>query len=188
MECTIILCRQCTDVEIDSSRLLLENFSSEDLYWNAQKKIQQVYYEYQEEGKIHNPYSQEMREQGSIRRGDLEGLEKSLRESYVGEAGRLAKDPLRDIKNKSIVVITLACRSAIAGGIHPEIAFSVSDAYIQRIEEMSNYSEVATAARQAEIYYTTLVQQHLNSRDKNPLVVRCRAIVQRCLQPFRAGF
>ena len=37
-------------------------------------------FEYQESGKVHNPYAQELREHDSIRRGDLKGLRESIDE------------------------------------------------------------------------------------------------------------
>lgn len=181
VECLLMLFQHCADEVMDSSRLVLENMYSKELYVNAQKKVQQIHFEYREEGKIHNPYSQELREQGSIQRGDLEGLKKSFQETYVGEVGTLAKDSLRSIKNNAIIVIALACRSAIAGGIHPEIAFSVSDAYIQRIEELKNYSEVLTTGLQAEIYYTQLVREHLEQKKQSSLMIKCKAEISRRL-------
>lgn len=70
----------------------------------------------------HNPYDQEMREFGSIENGDLIQLEKSLQEDYDGTIGTLAKDPLRNLKNLGIVLVTLASRAAIRGGLSPEIS------------------------------------------------------------------
>lgn len=55
----------------------------------------------------HNPYDQEMREQESIRRGDIEALKLCWEEKYEGSIGVLAPDPLRSLKNIAIGVITL---------------------------------------------------------------------------------
>ena len=91
-------------------------------------------FEKQELGTLHNPYDQEIREFTSIEYGDIETLRKSLEENYAGEIGTLAADPLRNAKNRGIVVIALASRAAIRGGVLPETAFSLSDTFIQRIE------------------------------------------------------
>ena len=49
----------------------------------------------------------------------------------MGKVGTLAADPLRHEKNMAIVLVVLGCRSAIAGGLLPEVAFSMSDASTQ---------------------------------------------------------
>ena len=71
---------------------------------------------------IHPPYEQELRELHCIENGDLELLEKTIPQSYDDSYNAiLAKNPIRHIKNLGIVVVTLACRAAIRGGIDPEI-------------------------------------------------------------------
>lgn len=56
-------------------------------------------------------------------------------------------DPLRQAKNLDIVLITLAGRSAIQGGLLPEIAFSMPDAFIQRAKELTNLGEAQALGR-----------------------------------------
>lgn len=50
---------------------------------------------------------------------------------------------LRQDKNLAIVQVALACRAAMEGGLSPEIAYPLSDRYIQRIEACANASQVA---------------------------------------------
>lgn len=50
---------------------------------------------------------------------------------------------LRQDKNLAIVQVALACRAAMEGGLSPEIAYSLSDRYIHRIEACANASQVA---------------------------------------------
>lgn len=147
----------------------------------VQEKLDHVYDNYSAQGKVHNPYAQEEREQDSIRRGDLESLRKSFQETYVGEVGTLAKNPLRHSKNIAITLIALSSRSAIAGGIPPEIAYSLSDAYVLQVEELLHADEVIALARQAETHYATLVRDHINGMQKNALVTRCKEEVAKRL-------
>lgn len=147
----------------------------------VREKLDDVYSSYNEQGKVHNPYSQEEREQDSIRRGDLESLCQSFRETYVGEVGTLAKNPLRHSKNIAITLIALSSRSAIAGGIPSEIAYSLSDAYVLQVEELLYVDEVTALARQAEVHYATLVRDHINGMQKNTLVTKCKEEVEKRL-------
>lgn len=105
---------------------------------DTKESISEVIFQSQERGLPHNPYDQEKREMDSIRKGNVQMLQKSLQETYLGEVGKLSKDELRQAKNIAICVIVLASRAAIEGGLLPEEAFSMVDAYILRIEEMTN--------------------------------------------------
>ena len=50
--------------------------------------------------------------------------------------------PMRREKNMAIVQVTLTCRAAIEGGLHPEIAYPLSDLYIRRIEECRSSTQL----------------------------------------------
>lgn len=49
-------------------------------------------------------------------------------------------DPLRQAKDEAIVATTLVTRAAIRGGMIPEAAYSLSDYYIQAVENGTRYS------------------------------------------------
>lgn len=53
-------------------------------------------------------------------------LKKTMEEDYTGTIGTLASTPLRDCQNLAIVLITLASRAAMEGGVLPEIAYTLS--------------------------------------------------------------
>lgn len=173
----LMLFESLTGQELDPSSLWLGSFCDADLIQDMNRTCQQVIFSYQEENLPHNPYSQEQREQDAIRTGDLDALEASFREVYLGKVGTLSGSPLRHTKNLAIVLITLACRSAIAGGLLPEIAFSMSDAFIQRAEALRSEGKVVALARQAEIEYCQRVRALKGGGSRNPLVSHCKELV-----------
>lgn len=126
---------------------------------DIQKDFTQEFFYAQEHTRKHNPYDQEIREYTSIRNGDLEQLERSKSETYEGHEGILAKDPLRSAKNMAIVIITLSCRAAIEGGLHYEIGYSLSDSFINTVEDMNTPEEAVRIAREAQHHYTKLVHE-----------------------------
>ena len=85
-----------------------------------ERRLSRELFQYQENVGLHNPYEQELREMNSITNGDIEALSRSMSETYEGEIGILAKDPLRSAKNVAIGNITLASRAAIRGGMSTE--------------------------------------------------------------------
>ncbi len=177
-----MLYHHLTGIYLSWTEIMARGTEEEHLKGLVQKKLDHVYDNYNGQGKVHNPYSQEEREQDSIRRGDLESLRKSIQETYVGEIGTLANNPLRHAKNIAITLIALSSRSAIAGGIPSEIAYSLSDAYVLQVEELLHADEVIALARQAEAHYTTLVRDHISGMQKNALVTRCKEEVGKRLR------
>lgn len=146
-----------------------------------QSDFSDILFQNHELNQTHNPYDQEVREMSGIRSGDEARLRRSWAESYHGRIGTLAKTPLRQNKNHGIVLVTLASRAAIEGGLLPEIAFSLSDSYICRIEETTDPMEAFQLGREAELQYTQMVHA-LNTQKKdtstgskkNPHIYRCK--------------
>ncbi|MET3558482.1 AraC-like DNA-binding protein [Streptococcus rupicaprae] len=148
----------------------------------------QQYYTSQEQQLSHNSYYQEVREFNSIEEGNLLKLQESWNEDYGGEIGILANDNLRNTKNLAIVVITLASRSAMRGGLHPEIAYTMSDNFIRTVESFTYADDIIQFIRQAEIEFTLMVRQHkvqtesgskdnLNSSYSHPFVKKARQYI-----------
>lgn len=147
---------------------------------DVKKHFSDILFENQESGKMHNPYDQEVREISSIRNGDLDQLERSLSEKSSGHYGVLAQDPLRSLKNICIVVITLASRAAIEGGVSPEIAYSLSDSYIYQMEELNDRHTIHRLCRNAEYEYTRLVYDIKQMRHKQPTPSHANPKITRC--------
>lgn len=133
-----------------------------------------------EQSQPHNPYDQELREFTSIELGDIQMLRKSLQEDYTGKIGTLAKDEVRHMRNRGIVVITLASRAAIRGGLLPEVSFSLSDIFIQKLEEESDPAVLLNMMHQFEFQYAEMVAE-LNAqkvgrprKDQNTRIEQCK--------------
>jgi len=52
-------------------------------------------------------------------------------------------DTLRHIKNSIIIFTSLCARAAIRGGLSPEVAYTLSDRYINSVESAGSFEEVA---------------------------------------------
>ncbi|MEW4369542.1 helix-turn-helix domain-containing protein [Paenibacillus kandeliae] len=71
------------------------------------------------------------------------------------------KSLLRSEKNLAICSITLATRAAMDGGVNPEIGYTLSDFYIQAVEECQNPAEVQDVLRKC---HTDFVDRVLESQ------------------------
>lgn len=140
----------------------------------VEERIAAVQFEYREKETFHNSYQREQREVECIRQGDVEGLERLERENAAGQTGRLAVQPLRAEKNLAVCALTLFCRAGIQGGLLPEVAFSISDAVIQTVEEQTSAGEIGLLVRTAKFRYAALVAENRAEQSRNLLVEGCK--------------
>lgn len=143
--------------ELITEDILLQNFS-EDMSVMKQKYLS-LLFKTRERDDIHNPYTQEVREMNSVTAGDVVALKQSWIEAYNGKLGILAPTPLRSAKNLGIVLITIVSRAAMRGGLNSEIAYSLSDTFINEIEHQETIEAIYHLAKHAEIEYTLLVKE-----------------------------
>ncbi len=122
----------------------------------------------------HNSYAQERLEQNCIANGDVEGLKRAIEAPLNGQIGILAKEKIRSSKNISIVVIAISTRSALRGGVYSEIAYSLSDKYINLVEEETNIANLYYIVRNAEMDFARLVKECKDKKTRAyPLVDKC---------------
>lgn len=151
------------------------------------ERFSSLVFDRREQEQPHNPYDQELREFTAIELGDTEMLRKSLQEDYTGTIGTLARDKVRNMRNRGIVVITLASRAAIRGGLLPEIAFSMSDTFIQKLEDVTDTAILLNMMHQFEFQYAEKVAE-LNDANSgrsaggsNPRIEQCKDYIFRHL-------
>ncbi len=83
------------------------------------------------------------------------------------------KSPLRNMKNLAICGITLATRAAIEGGLFWEEAYTLSDLYIQSIEDLHDVEEVNAAFQEALLDFTERVERSKRDHVSMP-VAKCQ--------------
>lgn len=172
---------------LEAMKLLLYEETSEkvclsELYTKQQPEPeQQKFFEkkrwMEKGGHLHNPYQHEQKKLGSIRAGNLKLLEECQNEVWPGEIGQLADNPLRQEKNLSIVVISIACRAAIDGGVAPQKAFSMSDVFISNIERMTQVLPIQAAVVEYEREFARAVEQVKHDSEHNRYVERAKEYV-----------
>lgn len=141
------------------------------------KKVQSFTADLQESERSHNSYLQEQREQECIRTGNLEGLLKVFDELEMDKVGTVSKDAVRNLKDIAIVVTGISSRTAIRGGVPSEVAFSMSDVFIQQIEAQEDWEKIGALLRNAQAEYCLAVRKYNNVKTENPLVIRCRELI-----------
>lgn len=150
---------------------------------SVNKYATDILFHNQELGKTHNPYDQEIRMLYSIETGNVELLNISQQEATPEALGITAKDPVRSGKNSAQYVIFAAARAAIRGGLPAEYALTLTDAYSQKIEELTDLSLLESLVQNVLTTLTNLVHQlktasSLAEKDTEtdfiPVIERCK--------------
>ena len=111
--------------------------------------------------RLHHDLATERKMLLLVREGRREELEQLLADwNLRQDFGILSRSSLlRHRKNLTICGITLYTRAAIEGGLNAEVAFTLSDLMIQRVEEAHTPEEVDTLSTSAIREFTDRVRQ-----------------------------
>ncbi|QWU45662.1 helix-turn-helix domain-containing protein [Bacillus sp. NP247] len=106
-----------------------------------------------------------------IKEGKKDDLIKNLRQlPESGDLGVLSKTShLRSQKNSAIAAITLATRSAIDGGLFPEIAYTLSDLLIQKLEEIKKSEAISPFLENALLEFSERVNNGKMQKHSKPI-------------------
>lgn len=91
----------------------------------------------------HGTYMMEQQLLKFVEEGNIHYQKEKDRLIHYGAVGKISnKNYLRQTKNLVITFTALCCRAAIRGGVSPDIAYFLSDNYIQSIEGCETLAEV----------------------------------------------
>lgn len=108
-----------------------------------------------------------------IKEGHIEEL-KNFTKLGVENTGVLSKSSyIRSRKNIGIAGITLATRAAIEGGVHPEVAFTLSDLFIQRLEDMNSIQDLEKVQLEAFFAFTNNVLK-IKTSQNSKTITKCK--------------
>ena len=142
---------------------------------NLEAALGKVIFDSQESIIVHNPYAHEQRKLACIRKGDETWLIACQQERWTGVIGQVADEPLRQEKNIAIIVIVLASRAAIEGGLPSELCFTLADTCIRSIERLQDPLSVQRAAVAYELDFCRRVATLPGNTTRNVHVNRAKA-------------
>ena len=112
----------------------------------------------------HPPYALEQEICRLIANGDKENSANILAEINAAPRALLAADPVRSLKNSLIASCTFMTRAAISGGVSPDEAFTLSDAFIQRMENCATMEQLLPFEGEMIRIFTARVNQLCNAK------------------------
>lgn len=120
--------------KLKASTVMEKNSSLENVVLKIENDSKNILSKNRQDLFFHHTPTREKNFLQCIREGNKEKLIQYLSVPEDGEYGILSGNPLRNKKNFLICCVTIATRAAIDGGLEPEVAYALSDSYIQNIE------------------------------------------------------
>lgn len=181
LNCVLLIYNHMTGKELYIDSLCQYYFIDINSKNEDMSGINDKVFDTQENEVLHNPYSHECRKLESIENGDIEKLKECQKEVWVGRIGKVADNPLRQEKNIAIIVIVLASRAAIRGGVSPELAFTMADTFIMRIESMDNLMQIRASILEYEVEFADCVKKSDKGIIKNKYVEQVKNYIYKHL-------
>lgn len=123
-----------------------------------------------------------------IRRGKTDELKEYLGNLPTFRVGTLSPDRMRHEKNTFITSATLMSRAALAGGVDPDDALTLSDSYINRCELLSNLESINDLYYHMCIEYAEMVRRVRIGENPSKLALRVADYVRRHIfEPIKTG-
>ena len=140
------------------------NIFEKDNFDFLDKKTRQILLASRESFVPHTPYRYEKDMLEAVRQGDL-ALARKCMESLdkTGQAGKLSPNPLRQSQIIFISYITQITRAAMDGGVEEDLAYAMSDSYIQTSEKCTALSQIDRLRTRALMDFTNAVRHKKDS-------------------------
>lgn len=116
---------------------------------------------------LHLPYDNELAFYEAVKTGDIDKVKKLMLPLTSTGLGRLSDEPSRNLKYHFIITTAFITRFCMEGGLDSELAYTLSDLYIQRAD-VCNSCEDIKALHKEMIYDLTNRMHHLKHKDIYP--------------------
>lgn len=164
------------------------NYDRNSVFSEQTEKQTESIYQQKEDFKHNNSFEIESMILHFVESGDVEGLKNITLQSSVIHFGTIAPNQLRQAKNLHIIMTALATRSAISNGVDADVAFQMSDLYIQTAETLNDSSAVQNLNFQMLLAFTQKVKEKLiPSTSDEALQQAIRYVLQHINCPITAA-
>lgn len=109
---------------------------------NIEKKLSHIEFLNREYNVSHLSYEREMAFFQSIKEGNVAEAKRLFKPLGGGEMGKLSRDSIRNLKYHLIITVAFITRYCIEGGMEMEVAYNLSDIYIQSIDRCRTEDEI----------------------------------------------
>ena len=127
----------------------------------------------------HRVYSSEKAMLEMVRLGDLNYKEALSASMNISDGVKInASDPMRHARVSTIVFCSIVCRAAIEGGLSPEEAYSLGDAYIQSALDAHTIDETSTVCMSMYDDFVRRVHRSRENPSYSEPIQRCCSYIE----------
>lgn len=123
------------------------------------KELLTLVYKNREYRVSHLPYDREMAFYRNIQLGNKSEVERLFKPLDSDGLGRLSRDEVRNLKYHLVITVAFITRYCIEGGLEMEEAYTLSDAYINRIDLCNSTSQIKDIHRELVLEYTKRMER-----------------------------
>jgi AraC-like DNA-binding protein len=120
----------------------------------TEQKLRHLEFLNREQDNRHHTHEEDMLQYRLLAAGDLRAVEEGSRLFASSLPGHVSDDPVRNYKYLFVASITLACRTAIAGGMPSERSYNISDLFILQMDQLQTVPEIQALHAEMLAYYT----------------------------------
>ncbi len=123
---------------------------------NTNRDLNYRLYLQREEGFQRVPFTKEFEKYKVIGSGDVEQVKKNfvdIKKNYYVGKGMLSDDPVKNVRYHFIVAVALTSRVCVAYGMRHDMAYTLSDIYIQRADKCNNAEEIINMIEEMQLDY-----------------------------------
>ncbi len=146
------------------------------------KSLTKLTLEQRERHFFHHSYEEDIRQYELMKRGDMDGVAEAERLFRGPTTGSLHDDRLINYKYLFITTVTLACRFGIEGGMSPEVAYTLSDLYIRKMDRCESVEAIFELHSAMFRDFTSRMQELQRGRAYPRQVHQVMDYIQRHLQ------
>lgn len=142
---------------------------------NLDDDLFRILFLHRESNERHERYEEELDRFSAIHDGDSQKAKSIVETFRANTYSHLSDDPIRNRRYLFVVNATMATRFAIEGGVPMEIAYNISDLYIQRMDRCQNLDEInilLEAMIQTFVHQVNTYKHETKARNLSPAVLR----------------
>lgn len=121
----------------------------------------------------HTPYEKELGFYAAVKAGDLDLVNKLYTPLTADGYGKLSRDSLRNMQYHLVISVAMITRFCIEGGMQPETAYTISDIYINKLDECTDTSQLTVLHREMITDYTERMKQIQSGEAYSKNVLMC---------------
>ena len=153
-----------------------ENIAFNDLFLGGAQPpniLASELFSWREEAGLHAPINYGDALCDAVENGSKEDLMRLLYSPARGLSGKMSRRELQQKKYEAVSLVTLLSRAAIRGGLQEEVSFRISDAFCQRIDQVSDNALIQRLVVTMLTTYCDKVKEAKQGAKYSVLIQKC---------------